>query len=103
MRPDLPEEVADLTEVQTLFLADLAAGTLSEHPSSGDEWQDLIYRTGQSRGVSSRDGFGAVYAAFLGRANGPKAGWLLASLDEAMVVERLKAAAAAASAGESKT
>ncbi len=95
VRDDLPAEAAGLNEVQGLFLADLAAGAAAEQPAGGDAWQDLIYRSGQGRGVSSRDAFAAVYAAFLGRTNGPRAGWLLASLDLALVVERLEAAAAA--------
>ncbi len=97
VRDDLPEEVADLSEVQSLFLADLARGASSEHPVGGDAWQDLIYRSGQARGVSSRDAFAAVYGALLGRSNGPRAGWLLASLEEPFVVERLQAAAAVVS------
>ncbi len=96
VREDLPAEVAELSEVQGLFLGDLAAGAASEHPVGGDAWQDLIYRCGQARGVSSRDAFAAVYAAFLGRPNGPRAGWLLSSLDGPFVVERLGAAAASA-------
>ncbi len=100
VRDDLPAEVAELTEVQALFLADLADGAVSEHPAGGDAWQDLIYRSGQARGVSSRDAFAAVYAALLGRTNGPRAGWLLASLDESFVVDRARAAAAAASSAQ---
>ena len=95
VRQDLPDEVAGLTEVQVLFLSDVAARAAEEHPAGGDAWQDLIYRCGQVRGVSSRDAFAAIYAALLGRANGPRAGWLLASLDEAFVTERLRAAATA--------
>ena len=34
--------------------------------------------------------FGALYVAFLGRPNGPRAGWLLASLDPTFVVRRLR-------------
>jgi lysyl-tRNA synthetase class 1 len=96
LRDDLPAEVGGLTEAQALFMADLAAGAEAETPTSGDAWQDLIYRVSQVRGVSSRDAFGAVYAAFLGRDNGPRAGWLLASLALPMVADRLRAAAAAA-------
>jgi lysyl-tRNA synthetase class 1 len=95
VREDLPSEVTGLTEVQSLFLADLAGGAETEQPVGGDAWQDLIYRMSQVRGVSSRDAFGAVYAAFLGRDNGPRAGWLLASLELPAVVDRLRAAAAA--------
>jgi lysyl-tRNA synthetase class 1 len=93
VREDLPAEVTGLTEVQSLFLADLADGAEGERPSGGDAWQDLIYRCGQRRGVSSRDTFAAVYAAFLGRDNGPRAGWLLASLDAGFVAQRLRQAA----------
>ena len=96
VREDLPDEVKELSEVQGLFLADLGLGASSEHPVGGDAWQDLIYRCSQARGVSSRDAFSAVYAALLGRTNGPRAGWLLASLDESFVVERVGAAAQAA-------
>jgi len=98
VRDDLPAEANELTEVQGLFLADLAAGTAAEHPVGGDAWQDLIYRSGHARGVSSRDAFAAVYGTFLGRTNGPRAGWLLASLEESFVVARLEAAAAAIAA-----
>ena len=97
VRDELPAEASDLTEVQALFLGDLASGAAVEHPHGGDAWQDLIYRCGQARGVSSRDSFAAVYLALLGRNNGPRAGWLLASLDEPFVVERLQAVAAVAS------
>jgi lysyl-tRNA synthetase class 1 len=98
VREDLPAEVTGLTEVQSLFLADLAAGAEAENPIGGDAWQDLIYRCGQRRGVSSRDTFGAVYAALLGRDNGPRAGWLLASLEPGFVQLRLREAAEAAAA-----
>ena len=81
-----------LTEAQRVFLRSLAAGAEREQPNSGDAWQDLIFRTAQEHGVPSGDAFAALYAAFLGRANGPRAGWLLASLERAFVVERLAAA-----------
>jgi hypothetical protein len=43
-----------------------------------------------------------VYAAFLGRENGPRAGWLLASLDAGTVNARLRAAAAAGADAEER-
>ena len=39
--------------------------------------------------------FGALYLSFLGQPSGPRAGWLLASLPAAFVVERLRAASSA--------
>jgi lysyl-tRNA synthetase class 1 len=94
VQPALPaDEVAALTEAQRLFLGTLGTSAVAESPDSGDAWQDLIFRTAQTLGVSSGDAFAAVYAAFLGRSNGPRAGWLLASLDRAFVLDRLAAAA----------
>lgn len=97
VRDDLPEEVTALTEAQRIVLRDLGTIAADEQPTTGDTWQDCIFRAAQARGVSSGDAFAAVYAAFLGRANGPRAGWLLASLDPAWVGERLAAAAEVAS------
>jgi lysyl-tRNA synthetase class 1 len=100
--PELPDLAEGLTEAQALFLEDLATAAEVERPGSGDAWQDLIYRASQRRGVSSRDAFAAVYAAFLGRENGPRAGWLLASLDPETVNARLRAAAAAGANAEER-
>jgi lysyl-tRNA synthetase class 1 len=100
--PELPDLATSLTEAQALFLEDLATAADDEHPGSGDAWQDLIYRASQRRGVSSRDAFAAVYAAFLGRENGPRAGWLLASLDAETVNARLRAASAAGADAEER-
>jgi lysyl-tRNA synthetase class I len=41
------------------------------------------------QGKPSRDAFEAIYLAFIGRPNGPKAGILLTSLDEPFVRRRL--------------
>ena len=94
------EALAGITEAQFVFLRSLAAGAEREKPNSGDAWQDLIFRTAQERGVPSGDAFAALYAAFLARANGPRAGWLLASLERGFVVRRLAAAAAATPTAE---
>ncbi len=96
VRPELPvAEVGALTEAQRIVLGDLRTLAADERPATGDAWQDLIFRAAQGRGVSSGDAFAAVYAAFLGRANGPRAGWLLASLPPAVALDRLAAAAGA--------
>ena len=78
---------------QRAYLAALAAAVVDERPTAGDAWQDLIFRTAQARELPSAQAFGAIYLAFLGRPNGPRAGWLLASLEPGFVEERLRAAA----------
>ncbi|MFN8621739.1 MAG: lysine--tRNA ligase [Chloroflexota bacterium] len=104
--PELPDDVGGLSEAQLALLGALADAADAEHPAAGDAWQDLIFRTAQATGVTSGEAFGAIYAAFLGRSNGPRAGWLLAGLDPAFTTERLRAAAAvvpaSAAAGEDR-
>ncbi len=94
VRAALPVEAADLDAGQRAYLSALADAAQAERPAAGDVWQDLIFRTAQSLGTASGDAFMALYVAFLGRPNGPRAGWLLASLDAAFVVARLREAAA---------
>jgi lysyl-tRNA synthetase class I len=57
--------------------------------------QDQLYETAKkiglvgANGKVSQDAFAAIYLAFLGRPNGPKAGWLLTSLPADFVRKRL--------------
>ena len=67
-------------------------------PTGGDAWQTAIFEAASGLGLPAGRAFAAVYLAFLGRVNGPRAGWLLASLDPAFVDDRLRAAATAAGA-----
>jgi lysyl-tRNA synthetase class 1 len=94
----LPAEAATLDLEQRGYLLALADGATAERPVGGDAWQDLIFRTAGERAVPSGWAFAAVYVAFLGRANGPRAGWLLASLEPAFALERLREAGAAVAA-----
>ena len=94
-RDALPAEAAELDDAQRRYLAALADAVESETPTAGDAWQDAIFRTATDAGLEARAAFTALYLAFLGRANGPRAGWLLASLDPAFVVDRLRQAARA--------
>ena len=94
----MPPEVAALEDSQRGYLAALAVAAESEKPGSGDAWQAIIFRVAADTELASGRAFGALYAAFLGRSNGPRAGWLLAGLEPAFVVERLRAAAAVAAA-----
>jgi lysyl-tRNA synthetase class I len=53
----------------------------------------LIFEVATEAGLTGRRAFEAIYRAFLDRPNGPRAGWLLASLDRAFVTSRAAEAA----------
>ncbi len=97
VRDDVPVgALAALDDDQRAYLARLADAAEASPPASGETWQDLIFRTAVDTGLPNGRAFAALYAAFLGRTNGPRAGLLLASLDPAFVAERLRVAAGAA-------
>jgi len=92
-RDGLPAEAAALDATQRRFLATLADAVEARPPTGGDGWQDAIFTTATAAGLEPKAAFAALYLAFLGRSNGPRAGWLLASLEPEFVVGRLREAA----------
>jgi lysyl-tRNA synthetase class 1 len=95
----MPAAAAELNEDQRAFLASLAERAEVEQPASGDAWQALIFSVAAARDVPGRRAFEAIYRAFLDRTNGPRAGWLLASLDPVFVRERAREASGWTEAG----
>ena len=95
----VPEAAAELHQDQRAFLAGLAERADAEMPASGDAWQALIFSVAAEHDVPGRRAFEAIYRAFLGRTNGPRAGWLLASLDPVFVRERAREASGWTQAG----
>ena len=94
VRDELPAEARrGLSDEQRTYLGALAIAAGVSRPVSGDAWQDLIFRVAEEAALPAGRAFGAVYLAFLGRTNGPRAGWLLAALERTFVVERLRQAA----------
>ena len=84
----VPPEAAELDVAQRRFLAELSVRARADAPASGDDWQTLIFEVARGVDLPSRHAFEAIYRAFLGRVNGPRAGWLLASLEPAFAVRR---------------
>jgi lysyl-tRNA synthetase class I len=58
----------------------------------GESVQAAIFDAARVAGLPAGRMFGALYRSFLGQPNGPRAGWLLASLPRDFVVDRLRAA-----------
>ena len=94
-----PRRRAASTTRSAAYLAALADGRRARAADqSGDAWQDLIFGVAQdARAARAAARSRPSTAAFLGRANGPRAGWLLASLDRrGSSSTRLRAASAPA-------
>ncbi|HWH23398.1 MAG TPA: lysine--tRNA ligase [Candidatus Limnocylindria bacterium] len=91
-----PPATLELNTSQRDFLAALADAIEAGQPVGGEAWQALIFSTARQHDLRPADAFGAIYRAFLDRPNGPRAGWLLASLAPAFVIGRLREAGSAA-------
>ncbi|MEA2611955.1 MAG: lysyl-tRNA synthetase, class [Chloroflexota bacterium] len=90
----LPAEAMAIERDQRAFLGALADAIAAHWPTGGDAWQSAIFEAARLSGLPAGRAFAALYLALLGRTNGPRAGWLLASLDPAFVLARLREAAA---------
>jgi lysyl-tRNA synthetase class 1 len=90
----LPASAGELTGAQHSYLSALADAAEGADPAGGEAWQSLIFETSKQLDIKAGEAFGAIYRAFLDRSNGPRAGWLLASLDRSFVIRRLREAAA---------
>ena len=96
VQDDLPAAAHSLDDEQRGFLAALAATVGPDAPPApGDAWQAAIFATAAELRLPAGRAFTALYLAFLGRPNGPRAGWLLGGLEPAFVLRRLGEAAAA--------
>jgi lysyl-tRNA synthetase class 1 len=93
---ELPPEAGSLTEQQRAYLRQLADTLEGSDAWDGEALQTAIFEGARSAGLGANKAFNAVYLSLLGRASGPRAGWLLASLDRRFVVDRLRVAAGAA-------
>jgi len=95
--PAMPD--VTLTEPQRRYLA--AVRDLVGKTNDPDAMQNELYETAKRVGLVAADGkvlreaFAAIYLAFLGKPNGPKAGWLIATLDADFVRRRLDEASGA--------
>jgi lysyl-tRNA synthetase class 1 len=94
VQPEVPAVAVGLDDAQRDYLAGLAPA-LEDTEWSGEAVQAAIFGEAKARGLPFGRAFAALYLAFLGRASGPRAGWLLAALDREFVLGRLREVAAA--------
>ena len=93
----LPDAARSLSPAQRAFLA--RAADLIGPANDPDALQNSLYAVAREVGLVdsadkvSKDAFASIYLAFLGRPTGPKAGWLLVTLEPDFVRARLREAA----------
>jgi lysyl-tRNA synthetase class 1 len=88
VKEKLPQEAESLTQEQKESLMKVA--DLIEKGKDPEKFQNEIYQVGKELGVASSETFRAIYLALLGKESGPKAAWLVLSLDKEFIIKRFK-------------
>ncbi|MCW3132945.1 MAG: lysine--tRNA ligase [Methanophagales archaeon] len=87
------EEIKSLSDAQKRALKQLAEEIKGGISFNGADWHNKIYEVASATNVEAKEIFKAIYIALLKKPSGPRAGWLLASLDTEFLKERFGAAA----------
>lgn len=86
IQKELPEEARKLSKEQKELLSKIA-GEL-EKKWKAEDFQTRIYDIGKEAGLNGAKTFEAIYLSILGKNHGPKAAWLILSLDKEFVKKR---------------
>ncbi|MDP2649622.1 MAG: lysine--tRNA ligase [bacterium] len=82
----LPEEAKRLSKEQKEVLSKISKEL--DKKWSGEDFQTRIYDIGKEAGLNGKQTFSAIYISLIGKDHGPKAGWLILSLDKKFVQDR---------------
>lgn len=86
VQKQLPKEAKDLTEKQKEILKRISKEL--DGSWTGEEFQVKIYDIGKEIELGGKETFQAIYKTLLGKDHGPKAGWLILSLEKDFVQKR---------------
>lgn len=86
VKKELPKEAKELSDNQKEFLSKL--GSLLSKKWEAEEFQTEIYNLSKELGLNSSDAFEAIYKSLIGKNHGPKAAWLILSLEKEFVQKR---------------
>jgi lysyl-tRNA synthetase class 1 len=86
VQQELPKAAQSLSKEQKTFLKKVAIEL--DQAENGEEFQTKIYETGKEMGLNGKESFAAIYTALIGKDHGPKAAWLILSLDKEFVKHR---------------
>ncbi len=86
VQESLPEMVTELSSEQKNYLNELQKKL--SRKLTPEQIQEIVYDTAKELNIRSLDAFKAIYTSLLGKDHGPKAAWLISSLDDEFVKQR---------------
>ena len=91
VQKELPQEAKSLSEDQKKLLTEIS--NLLDQEQDAETYQTKIYEAGKALGLSGNQTFQAIYLSLIGKDHGPKAAWLILSLDPSFIRQRFEEAA----------
>lgn len=85
---NLPEKAKQLSEKQKDYLRQTVF--LIEKEKDPEELQKGLYQLAKKINLSPKQAFAAIYLCLINKPFGPRASWLIASLERKLVIERFK-------------
>lgn len=90
IQKELPEAASSLSSEQKKLLHQIAE--MLNQKLDAEEFQTKIYEIGKELGLNGQQTFQAIYLTLIGKDHGPKAAWLILSLDPEFVKKRFEEA-----------
>lgn len=88
VQESIPDLAKNLSENQKKYLYKLASEL--DKKWTADDLQKQMYEWAKDLALSSKESFAAIYQALLGKDHGPKAAWIILSLDKEFVKKRFQ-------------
>jgi len=86
---ELPESAKSLSDKQKEYLQKISEGYTDS--MSAEDVQTFIYELSKEIAIPSKEAFAAIYAVLLGKNHGPRAAWLIKSVDKEFIKKRFQA------------
>ena len=86
IQKNLPEAFKDLSQKQKELLIKISEEL--DKNLSAEDFQTRIYDIGKELGLNGKETFAAIYLSLIGKDHGPKAAWLILSLDREFIKKR---------------
>lgn len=91
VQKELPAAAKNLSTKQREFLQRVSLELRKDW--GADEFQKNLYEWSKELELPSKEAFSAIYLILIGKDHGPKAGWLILSLDKKFVIDRFSKSA----------
>lgn len=86
IQKDLPESAKNLSDLQKKYLSEIAQ--IIDKEWIGDELQKEMYEITKRLNIPAKEAFAAIYNVLIGKDHGPRAAWLILSLNKEFIKKR---------------